>query len=316
VSHSNARGRAEVLDTLTAAYPNATDFVIRSDDQEPWFACSDLQLPDLAIRRTSTTGYHCEAGPTDAIRVTLPTRGSVSVFSSGSKTVATAGVAGLVCSDRRVLREVLPDYSGYHIQISRDCLVRRAQLIVGGISTDDRVDPTVDLRSPAGAAFCRNVAAAFSEAEQLERLGVGSLVAANLGEIILTLAAVALLPGARRHLAEPANGAGAHIAERARQHLEQHAAHPVQLSALADQYGISLRALQLGFKRRFGCSLTDYLFDCRLRLARERLLSAPASSTVASVAIDCGFSNVGAFAARYRATYGELPSQTLRRAKS
>ena len=316
MSHSNARGRADVLDTLTAAYPNATDFVIRSDDQEPWFACSDLQLPDLAIRRTSTTGYHCEAGPTDTIRVTLPTRGSVSAFSSGSKTVATAGVAGLVCSDRRVLREVQPNYSGYHIQISRDCLVRRAQLIVGSISTDDRVDPIVDLRSPAGAAFCRIVATVFSEAEQLERFGVGPLVAANGNEIILTLAAVALLTGTRRQLAEPVNGVGGQIADRARHHLEQHAAHPVQLSALADQYGISLRALQLGFKRRFGSTLTDYLFDCRLRLARQRLLSAPASSTVARIAIDCGFSNVGAFAARYRAAYGELPSQTLRKAKS
>ena len=113
-------------------------------------------------------------------------RGSVSMFSSGSKTVGTAGVAGLVCSDGRVLREVLPNYSGYHIQISRDCLVRRAQLIVGSISTDDRVDPIVDLRSPAGAAFCRIVATVFSEAEQLERFGVGPLVAANGNEIILT----------------------------------------------------------------------------------------------------------------------------------
>jgi AraC-like DNA-binding protein len=215
-----------------------------------------------------------------------------------------------------VVREVLPDYGGYHIQISRPCLIRRAQLIVGSISIDDRVDPIVDMRSPAGAAFCRNVATVFSEAEQLERLGVGSFVAGNGNEIILTLAAVALLPGARRHLGEPVDGAGAQVADRARDYLEQHAAHPVQLSALADQYGISLRALQLGFKRRFGCTLTDYLFDCRLRLARQCLLSASASSTVARIAIDCGFSNVGAFAARYRAAYGELPSQTLRRGKS
>jgi transcriptional regulator GlxA family with amidase domain len=34
---------------------------------------------------------------------------------------------------------------------------------------------------------------------------------------------------------------------------------------------------------------------------------------VSSIAIDCGFVNLGLFASRYRRTFGELPSQTLAR---
>jgi len=43
-------------------------------------------------------------------------------------------------------------------------------------------------------------------------------------------------------------------------------------------------------------------------------MNAEESTTVTGVAFACGFSNLGHFANDYRATFGELPSDTLRRA--
>jgi AraC-like DNA-binding protein len=56
------------------------------------------------------------------------------------------------------------------------------------------------------------------------------------------------------------------------------------------------------------------LFRRRLDLARARLLAATDTATVTTVALECGFVNVGAFADRYRRAFGELPSQTLKSA--
>jgi AraC-like DNA-binding protein len=80
---------------------------------------------------------------------------------------------------------------------------------------------------------------------------------------------------------------------------------------VAAELGIGIRALQAGFRRQVGYSPRQYLIRCRLDLARARLLSPAPLDTVSSIAIDCGFLNLGLFASRYRRTYGELPSQTL-----
>jgi transcriptional regulator GlxA family with amidase domain len=50
----------------------------------------------------------------------------------------------------------------------------------------------------------------------------------------------------------------------------------------------------------------------RLAEARGMLCAANPGMTVTSIAFDCGFGNLGEFARYYQASYGELPSETLR----
>jgi AraC-like DNA-binding protein len=54
-----------------------------------------------------------------------------------------------------------------------------------------------------------------------------------------------------------------------------------------------------------------YLQQCRLERARADLLDR--RGTVTEVAYSWGFGNLGDFSARYRARFGELPNETLRR---
>lgn len=96
--------------------------------------------------------------------------------------------------------------------------------------------------------------------------------------------------------------------------IEAEAHLPLTLSSIAARCQVSVRSLQLGFKRHMGTSPMSYLREVRLRRAHQTLLDAdPSTVTVASVAYDWGFTNLGRFAAAHTARYSEAPAKTLRR---
>jgi AraC-like DNA-binding protein len=96
--------------------------------------------------------------------------------------------------------------------------------------------------------------------------------------------------------------------------IEAEAHLPLTLSSIAARSQVSARSLQQGFKRHLGTSPMSYLREVRLRRAHQTLLeSDPSAVTVASVAYDWGFTNLGRFAAAHAARYSEPPAQTLRR---
>jgi AraC-like DNA-binding protein len=95
--------------------------------------------------------------------------------------------------------------------------------------------------------------------------------------------------------------------------LEAHPERPWTASDLASRAGLSVRGLQAGFARHVGTSPMAYLRRVRLRRAHAELRATePADGSVAAIASRWGFTNLGRFAAVYRACYGQAPSQTLR----
>ena len=89
---------------------------------------------------------------------------------------------------------------------------------------------------------------------------------------------------------------------------------PITVSMLAARCHVSVRGLQLGFQRHLGMTPMAYLREVRLRRAHLMLQqSDPSLTTVASIAYQWGFRNLGRFAAAHSARYGEPPTATLRR---
>ena len=76
---------------------------------------------------------------------------------------------------------------------------------------------------------------------------------------------------------------------------------------------MSVRGLQVAFKRHLGTSPSDYLRTVRLSGARSDLKRfTPNERTVEEIARRWGFAHSARFAATYRNAHGENPSQTLR----
>ncbi|MGE0224054.1 MAG: helix-turn-helix domain-containing protein [Acetobacteraceae bacterium] len=89
---------------------------------------------------------------------------------------------------------------------------------------------------------------------------------------------------------------------------------PVTLTELSVAVGTSLRTLNLCSNEILGVSPVRFLTLRRLRLARRDLrLAAQRCETVTTVAMRYGFVDLSRFAANYLRTFGERPSDTLRR---
>jgi AraC-like DNA-binding protein len=92
-----------------------------------------------------------------------------------------------------------------------------------------------------------------------------------------------------------------------------HAHEPVRLTALAEVAGVPARTLEAHFRRFLGVTPMTWVRQARLERARCALLVPDGRTSVSQVALDCGFTQLGRFAAQYCARFGELPSDTLRR---
>ncbi|WIM13492.1 helix-turn-helix domain-containing protein [Enhydrobacter sp.] len=91
---------------------------------------------------------------------------------------------------------------------------------------------------------------------------------------------------------------------------------PVPLETLAAVAGMRPRTLEAQFRRHLGTTPLGWMRRLRLARARQQLLSAARDANVTDVAMASGFTQLGRFAAYYRQQFGELPSQTLKAARS
>lgn len=100
---------------------------------------------------------------------------------------------------------------------------------------------------------------------------------------------------------------------RAVAYIDAHADQPVTGEDIAAAAGVSVRALQAGFRRHLDTTPLGYLRRVRLERAHRDLQAADPTTgaTVAAIARRWGFTDLSRFAADYRRTFGRLPRHTL-----
>ncbi|MCX4092985.1 AraC family transcriptional regulator [Nocardia sp. alder85J] len=97
---------------------------------------------------------------------------------------------------------------------------------------------------------------------------------------------------------------------RALSYMETRVHDDIAVSDIAAAAYISVRALQLAFRRHLGTTPMAHLTRLRLHGAHEQLI-AGGDATVAAIATGWGFGHAGRFAALYRRHYGRSPATTL-----
>lgn len=86
-------------------------------------------------------------------------------------------------------------------------------------------------------------------------------------------------------------------------------AEPPGLQELADQVGINLKKLKMGFRQIYGDSVYSFLFDYKMDYARKLLDSG--SYNVNEVGLKIGYSTASHFIAAFRKKFGTTPKKYL-----
>jgi AraC-like DNA-binding protein len=107
------------------------------------------------------------------------------------------------------------------------------------------------------------------------------------------------------------------IMDRFEEILAKHSERQLQISELCAEIGVSERTLRMCCAEFLGMSPNRYLRLQRLNRVHAALRSVESPFvTVAELARRFGFPELGRFAGMYRLMFGEMPSTTLRRARS
>ena len=100
-------------------------------------------------------------------------------------------------------------------------------------------------------------------------------------------------------------------------YIARHMKERIQLGHLSEASGVSKRTLGYLFLRTYGITPMAFLKRERLRKANMLLQHAePSTTTVCSVARECGFAHMGQFSLDYKRLFGESPSDTLHQSQT
>ncbi|MDH6196902.1 AraC-like DNA-binding protein [Mycobacterium frederiksbergense] len=136
---------------------------------------------------------------------------------------------------------------------------------------------------------------------RLESGALADIVAAFIGHFAQQSAPLPLQPLRERQ----------RIVELTRTHIDQNLGQHLATEDLARRAGVSRRTLARSFDETLGESPHAYIARMRLHHIRSDLLATDRQlATIADVSNQWGISELGRMSARYRALFGELPSQT------
>jgi AraC-like DNA-binding protein len=188
-------------------------------------------------------------------------------------------------------------------------MVVLSQAVVDEVAEDARFLGCRPL-SPRAAAAWRSTCVLLHN-ELLPVFGDSPLVVANATRLLVATT-LATFPNST--LVDPTatdrRDARPQALRRAIAFIEDNAASDITAADIARAARVSIRAMQLAFRRYLDMTPMAYLRAVRLSCAHEDLNAG--NGSVTAIAARWGYARSSVFAAHYRAAYGVPPSQTLR----
>jgi len=305
-----ARQRTSVLREEFGRGVVGTDFVSLTD--EPRMELEIRLLPGVAITQGAHSAYLADSGhdrspKTDDFNLTWATRPTQLLLSQRGKEVrGDDGTAAFFSCADRLKGAALSDLHFVNVRLQRSLLL--AVLPRAEDALMRPIPPQAEALRLLNAYI--GVLRGDGAPQSPEVANAVSLHAADL---------VALALGTTREATEAAANRGLRAARAAAMKawtLERIADPSLSVSAVAAAHRIGPRYVQLLFEQE-GTGFTQWVREQRLALARRRLADpALAHRPIATIAYDCGFSDLSWFNHAFRQAFGETPSDVRRAARS
>jgi len=306
----------------TADLTQAREFLARAYGTRLWTARPPEDRPVLAVTRM-------DAGSFTVSDMSLSADLIFAVDASDQVTISTV-VEGTLRADRaqRTDRYQAGDVhigatpqAGYtgRTRGLRDCTVTLPVSLLYAVAGQEPAS-SAPLRflspHPAGpAARAQWTTAARYVTELLANpdAAIGPLVITGVARL-LAATALSVFPNTAQTSPAPRDrrDASAVTMRRATAFIDEHAGQDITMADIAAAACVTVRAVQIAFRRELDITPIAYLRTVRLARAHRELLEAdPGQETVTAVAYRWGFASPGRFAAYYRQAYGVPPRQTL-----
>lgn len=249
------------------------------------------------------------------VLVQIPLAGRAMVRSGGHEIHSDRGTASVPDPDAPLDMRWQAGNPQLIVRIDRAVLEWQLRRLLGRDPARPlRLDPAMDLTTPAAQAWLNTVQLLRADAEGPGAMGHPSL-RPQIEQLLISQLLLAQPHSASGELAGSGEPAPVpRTVRRAEQLIVEHAREPLTIEDIAEAVGVSVRALQEGFRRHLDTTPTARLREARLVRVRAELVAAdPARVTVSQVAADWGFFHLGRFSVAYRERFGESPSVSLRR---
>lgn len=246
----------------------------------------------------------------DEFIIALPVAGSAR-FAYGRTTAPLGpGAMALVSPYERFTLHIDRDFDQLLVRLDRRRIERAAAVLVGAAeATPVHFELTATQSTPGLVGLLEAAARIAGDAQ----LAQSRRLAGQLELLIIDALLLGHPSDITSRLAGSTNSLSADRVSLAMDYMLAHVADQFPLSAVAQHCGVTLRSLQLGFRREVGSSPGEWLRRQRLdRAHAQLLLASERATTVTAVAVSCGFLHLGDFAARFKQRFGESPSAVLR----
>lgn len=202
------------------------------------------------------------------------------------------------------------------LTITTDALVKQLEHIVGqaGRQALD-FSGSIDLQKPTGRRL-RRLLNYFIRELDAEPTDIPQPLLLEIEDAIITAFIMGYSDSLRETLAHRTASIAPWQVKRAEEYIVANWQEAITIADLAEHAGVSARSIFKAFKNARGYSPMDFVKNVRLDRARNLLRSATLETSVTATAFACGFGNLGHFSNDYFRAFGELPSDTLKQAKS
>lgn len=300
-------------------YSNFIDVLDTGTDTGSGFAAR-YDIAALGPLTVGRLGFGTEVrirfGELGSYHVDIPLGGRMA-WHQGTRTKAVATLASAAVFQPHgdtALDRVGSDCPMLAVKIDTKALNDQLERLLGRpLRSPVALAPELDITLGAGRSWARMIRTVFGELLADDGLPARPSVALPLQEALLTGLLHATGHRYRDELERPVTSLRPGPVKRALDAMHSTPEHAFTTSELAALAGVGVRRLQEAFQEYVGKAPLACLADIRLtRVQQELLRGVPGEVRVSDVATRWGVGHMGRFSARYRARFGELPSQTLR----
>lgn len=307
---SHVVGTGDQLEQLNASGSIAVDF-IGLPKTGLHIAFEGNQSDTLSIWTTQTRhGFRTRPKlMADLVSIRFVNSGAIARNGPGGSDIVASFDQALFTSFTEMRHEqASAGFSAITATISRDAIVKACQALSG---TDGVVLPqfaAIVEPNTIGLAAMRQTLASLHH--QLPGAGNDRDMMTPLFQEMLVYQLISAWPTVGGDIATGGTDAADRPVRIAIDYIEANLRQRMEIAEIAAAAGVSVRALQIAFKRRLGCSPVHYLINRRLDRVHSTLQSFD-HRTVRQAAQDWGFTHMSDFTRRYRMRFGHTPGTRI-----